>query len=675
MDALSRRDETDARLRYQADLLDNVSDAIIAVDTAFVVQSWNRAAEIMYGWPVQEAIGQPLTALTLTKYERDQAYSILNGLLRARSWRGELTQFNRLGEALQVQVSSSVLKNEAGVVTGLVMLSQDITERRQSILEEARQRRMAEALQETASLLNSSLNLNVVLDRLLIQVERVLPYDTASIMLIDNGVATISHHRKFESRGFKPADMAVFKLTVQEKESLRWMYEQRRPMLIADTAQASWWSQEPAAVWIKSYLGSPIQLDDEVIGFINLDKAEVNGFTWEQADLLKSFGDQAAVAVRNARLYNLVERYAQDQERQVIARTADLERERGQLRAILDSMSEGVMCVMFDDPPRQIVNPALLRMTGLTEADLSWGALRAHSVDRQEFESLVEEMVARVADKGVSHVMTPIRRGVDGEFEAHIDCSAICDQQGNVIGILYVFRDISEEKALAEQKSRFVANASHELRTPLTNLMTRLYIFRRAPERHEEHLTILEEVANRMRRLVDDLLDYSRFERGMIPIEPARVDLTGILQAVIEGQRQEAEQKSIPLELELPPTPLFTLADADRISQVFTNLVTNAINYTGHEGRITVRARLDKAADSPPEAVIEVEDTGVGIPAAVLADIFKPFVRAHENTRGTGLGLSISHDIVRLHGGTLSVSSEVGKGSTFTVRLPASLPT
>lgn len=666
------RQQVDARLRYQADLLENVSDAIIAVDLGFVIRSWNRAAEIMYGWSSQEAIGKSLIDLTMSEYDPAQAHSILSGLLKARTWRGELPQSNRLGQTMHVQVSSNVLKDDTGAFSGLVMVIQDITERKQSAQEEDRQRRLAQALQETAALLNSSLNLNVVLDRLLMQVERVLAYDTASIMLIEDGVASISYHRNFESHGFKPADLAAIRLKVDEKESLRWMYEQRRPMLIAKTADAPWWSQEAAAIWIKSYLGAPIQIDGEVIGFINLDKAVTDGFTWEQADLLQSFADQAAVAIRNARLYNLSQSYAQSQEREVLARTADLERERSQLRAILDSMSEGVMCIMFDDPVRQIVNPALFRMTGLTADKMSWDSLRAPETDELEFLDILDEMVRTVAEKGVYHIFSPIRRGAAGQFDGQIDCSAIEDQQGNMIGMVFVFRDISKEKALAEQKARFVANASHELRTPLTNLMTRLYIFRRSPERYEEHLGILEEVSERMRRLVDDLLDYSRFERGMIPLEPMPLDLRPILDYVARSQQQEAERKHIHIFSDLSLDELHVNADSTRITQVFTNLVTNAINYTGEGGQITLRGYVDhRAADGLP-VVVEVIDTGVGIPPAALADIFKPFVRAHENTRGTGLGLSISHDIVRLHNGALSVTSEVGKGSVFTVRLPKS---
>ncbi len=660
------RKRADARLFYQANLLENVSDAIVAVDMKFIVQSWNRAAEILYGWSTQEAVGQSLLSLSLSGYDAEQGQSVLSGLLRSRSWRGELNQRNRLGDQLQVQVSSNLVRDEAGVVTGLVMLNHDITDSKKSTLEEARQRRLAQALQETAALLNSSLNLNIVLDRLLIQVERVLPYDTASIMLIEEGMATISHHRGFEQRGFSASDLNVFRLKVEEKESLRWMYEQRRPILIADSSKAVWWSQDPTALWIKSYLGSPIQLDDEVIGFINLDKAVVDGFTWEQADLLKSFADQAAVAIRNARLYRLTERYAKDQEQQVIARTMDLERERGQLRAILDSMSEGVLCLMFGEPPMQIVNPALLRMTGLTEQELDWDSLRAASVDERTHQEILDEIISIVAHKGMHHVLGAIRRGTEGEFDAEINCSSIQDREGRLLGLLMVFRDVSEEKALAEQKSRFVANASHELRTPLTNLMTRLYIFRRTPERYEEHLGILEDVAERMRRLVDDLLDYSRFERGMIPLDRQDMDLRPVLKAVTDGQIQEADHKSIQIQAVLPDTPLAVHADSSRIAQVFTNLLTNAINYTPEGGHITLRAYLTEA----PEVVIEVEDTGVGIPPAALADIFKPFVRAHENTRGTGLGLSITHDIIRLHEGTITVSSEVNKGSVFKVQLP-----
>jgi two-component system phosphate regulon sensor histidine kinase PhoR len=232
-----------------------------------------------------------------------------------------------------------------------------------------------------------------------------------------------------------------------------------------------------------------------------------------------------------------------------------------------------------------------------------------------------------------------------------------------------VIRDISKEKALQEQKDRFIANASHELRTPLANVKTRLYLLQMQPEKRELHLRILNQVANNMAELVENLLDVSRFERGIIPLHRRETTLQTLIENVVNIQQPEAERKTITLNATLPAEPIRAYVDPQRIAQVVTNLVSNAINYTPEGGRITVE--LEPDADSPDRAVqMRVRDSGIGISQEMIAQVFDPFFRASEETaKGTGLGLTIAREIVSLHGGEIRVESELGKGSTFIVKL------
>jgi len=232
-----------------------------------------------------------------------------------------------------------------------------------------------------------------------------------------------------------------------------------------------------------------------------------------------------------------------------------------------------------------------------------------------------------------------------------------------------VVRDITEEKQLEEQKSKFIANASHELRTPLTNLKTRLYLLRRQPERSQEHLGVIERVTGRMAQLVDDLLDVTRFERGAIQLAEQVVTLQGIVRDVVEMQRPEAARKQIALTLEMQPEPVRVVGDADRLTQVMVNLVINAVNYTPDSGSIFICLNIENNL-----AQIRIIDTGMGIGPEHMRRIFEPFFRASEGAvRGTGLGLSISREIARLHGGDIVVHSEVAKGSTFILSLPLAI--
>jgi signal transduction histidine kinase len=151
----------------------------------------------------------------------------------------------------------------------------------------------------------------------------------------------------------------------------------------------------------------------------------------------------------------------------------------------------------------------------------------------------------------------------------------------------------------------------------------------------------------------------------LIPIRRKLVDLLDIVQAVITLQSPEAERKNLDLCPVLPAEPIPLSADRERLIQVITNLVTNAINYTPSGGKVCVTVSTRDQC-----ALIEVADTGIGIPQEALPHIFQPFYRVVSEVEGSGLGLSIAREIVELHGGTLQVRTEVRQGSTFTVTLP-----
>jgi signal transduction histidine kinase len=177
-----------------------------------------------------------------------------------------------------------------------------------------------------------------------------------------------------------------------------------------------------------------------------------------------------------------------------------------------------------------------------------------------------------------------------------------------------------------------------------------------------EHIEVIDKVTERMRKLVEDLLDLSRFDRGVIPLKNQPVHLQDLIQDVVEVQRVEAQMRGIQLIAEMVANPLHVLGDTERLGQVITNLLMNALNYTPEDGAVTVSLTQ---ADS--HAIICVTDTGVGIAPTRIDQIFEPFVRISENRQGSGLGLSIAKEIVARHGGTIDVTSTPGQGSCFTL--------
>lgn len=229
-------------------------------------------------------------------------------------------------------------------------------------------------------------------------------------------------------------------------------------------------------------------------------------------------------------------------------------------------------------------------------------------------------------------------------------------------------------RELDELKSRFFANISHELRTPLTLLIAPLetLIQRFGPrvdgETHEI-LSSMQVNAMRLLKLINNLLDLVRLESGRIIIKNEPVDIAELLRGLASAARQVAEQKRLRLETVVDPAVGTVVADRDKLEKILLNLQFNAIKFTPEGGRIELRARRDG-----PHLALEVSDTGVGIPAEKLPQVFNRFFQADDSAQrkfqGVGLGLALVKELSEAMGGSVSVKSEAGQGSTFTVCLP-----
>ncbi len=241
-------------------------------------------------------------------------------------------------------------------------------------------------------------------------------------------------------------------------------------------------------------------------------------------------------------------------------------------------------------------------------------------------------------------------------------------------GLLLVLQDITELRRLERVRSQFVANVSHELKTPVTAIRgfaeTLAEGAAREPEAVEEFSRIILREAERLHRLVDDLLDLTRLESGSGLMRKQHLDLNGLVQDIMELWQPRAVQEGLEITTSLHPGPMWLLGDAHRLQQVLINLLDNAVKHTCPSGGINLQTWLE-----PGTAVIAVTDTGQGIPAQDLPRVFERFFRVDRarsrEQGGTGLGLAIVKHIVEAHGGTVSVASRLGQGSRFEIRLPA----
>ena len=259
----------------------------------------------------------------------------------------------------------------------------------------------------------------------------------------------------------------------------------------------------------------------------------------------------------------------------------------------------------------------------------------------------------------------------DQEHQYHFSITPI-GRMENFTGIVLLLRDVTRLKEVERLKSEFIMAASHELRTPLTSLGMSIDLLleksiQNMPDTDQELLQAAHEEVNRMKALVNDLLDLSRIEDGKIDLELERVSVVFLFNHVREIFKRQIEISHIQFEIKLSENMPAVRADANKITWVLTNLISNAIRYLGEKGRIVLAASHIGAY-----VHFSVEDDGPGIPPEYQSRIFEKFVQVKgRETGGTGLGLSICKEIVRAHGGSIWVESEAGKGSTFTFTLPA----
>jgi len=273
--------------------------------------------------------------------------------------------------------------------------------------------------------------------------------------------------------------------------------------------------------------------------------------------------------------------------------------------------------------------------------------------------------------KIVEHVME--YKGEPRTFRITLSCVDSGGEQ--VAGVVAVLHDVTREKEIARMKTDFVSNVSHELKTPLASI--KAYVEMLVDGEAEDETTrgefyeIISSETDRLHRLIENILNISRIEAGVVKVIREPLDLTGVVKQAVDVAAPQAKAKGLDFVSQLVPVYYQVEADRDMIYQAVLNLISNAIKYTRNGGRVTVSVAVDERRRV---VICEVSDTGMGIPADALPYIFDKFYRVKQNqeiAKGTGLGLTlVKHIVETVHDGELSVRSEEGKGSTFSFELP-----
>lgn len=381
-----------------------------------------------------------------------------------------------------------------------------------------------------------------------------------------------------------------------------------------------------------------------------------------------------------------------------------LTHEEKKLTAIVDNLGEGLIVV---EPSGRVlyVNPVAERLLDLGDtadcenfiavdtenSTICWTKTVEKGEDTKTDQRTVNMKILSFSRREVAQHQTMIvGMDVNGNHQQNGDSSRVLriiashfsDEHNNIVGTVYVFDDITSEHEIEEMKSEFVSLVSHELRTPLTSIIGFISLILdgktgKINQKQYESLSRAHRQSKRLADLINDLLDVSRIEAGRIEMKQERLQIDRIARRRIEELRPQADEKTISLFFEAQSNLPLMIGDADRIGQIFINLIGNAIKFTPDNGKVTVRISQSLQNGSATDGFhVEVIDTGPGIPPEDREKIFDKFrqlgsVQARKPQSGTGLGLSIAAGIVEAHGGRLWVDTgEHGRGCNFQFFVP-----
>jgi PAS domain S-box-containing protein len=479
-----------------------------------------------------------------------------------------------------------------------------------------------------------------------------------------------------------PDGLKEYKLHPAESLASWLIQESSEPSVVIDDLHAfeHWDMSAPGAIQWRSALVVVLESNqNDPQGVMVLLSPKVGAFGEEEMRLVVAAANQVASSINNADLYQLI----RDQADRLgfLLRTEQDEAEKNS--AILEAIADGVILsdaegkvILFNNaaerilglPREQVLGQPLSRFTGLYGNDVNlWAqAIQDHTA-RAEVEQREEFVDQRLSlgDRIVSAHLSPVFTNE------------------RLLGMVSVFRDITRDVEIDRMKAEFISRVSHEFRTPLTSIkgyndLIMMGALGALNETQQRAMHTIRDNIDRLTILVEDVLDISKVDSGRSTLQIEVVNIQDLVERVIRsvGSKPHHERKNLAVTTQFDPQIEMMEADREKLTRILSNVVDNAFNYTMAGGRITIGTHFEPDAN---RVIFTVADTGVGIPEHFHDDIWKRFQRYEEHAlsldiSGTGLGLSIVKELVEMHGGQITFESEVGRGSTFFISLPVSVP-
>lgn len=539
------------------------------------------------------------------------------------------------------------------------------------------QRDQAQTLYRITSELGTSFDLERVLQRALLLFADGLNVKHGTVALLDQETgdltlrATLDPDRQLPRQG--------------ERTSLKkgiglagWVLDHRQPILVSDITEDDRWLPGSHPPTFRSVVCAPLSLGGgDILGVLTLGHPTIGYFSQDHLKLVTAAAGQVAVAVNNSDLYA----YISEQADQLGVMLQTQRSEAAKSQAILESIADGVL-VLDDNGRILLVNPAAEEMLGISSMVLQGEHFRhilgigETAIHRELADKLYAELKKKI-DAADTESRPSVVRLQSGPRVFAVGMSPLITGVGQIPGLVAAMRDISREAEVERLKNEFISTVSHELRTPMTSIkgFTDLLFLGMAgglTDTQRNFLQIIKSNVDRLTALVNDILDISRIETGRLRLTIEPLDLSRIISQVVATFQAQYDSHNLALIWNSPSGLPQARGDEARITQILTNLVANAWQYTPSGGQVTVILRLAPHIEGYLQ--VDVIDTGIGIATEDLTRIFDRFYRvdspAVQEVGGSGLGLSIVKMFVEMLGGKIWVESELGKGSTFSFTIP-----
>ncbi|MBI1987971.1 MAG: PAS domain S-box protein [Nitrospinae bacterium] len=517
--------------------------------------------------------------------------------------------------------------------------------------------------------INSSLDIDTLLQNIFAEIKKILPFDMMVILLLEEMGEEL---RLFTLRKEKELTRLEKGYTLPKGNTASgWVVNHRRPRIARDLSRL----QEPLLdeelgllEGMRSYLMVPLVSKDKTIGTLDIGSCQPGAYEEEQAELLEQLAGQIAVALENAQLYGQLRENKLFLENLI----------ESSIDAIVATNREGVIT---------FASRGVERLIGYRPEEI----LGRPSSEFYAGEAVGEKILRELArGKKIQDYETEVVSKDGRSVYISLSASQLYNEKGEVVGTLRIAKDISRRKRLEEQvrqsermaaTGKLAAGIAHEINNPIAVILSRIDCLQEEASRKGfpatgllEDLQVIKHHAQNISRITNTLLTFTRdsFKPRDSFLRFRACDINGLLGKTLLLFRPSLQQKGLRLKYQPDPSHPRVWGDENALQQVFLNLLNNALDATPLGGRIALSVR--RRPRTPGWVRVQVSDTGMGIPPENLSRIFDLFFTTKEVGKGTGLGLSICHEIVKNHRGTLEVKSQWGKGATFLVTLPTAPP-